>query len=58
MAENNRRREQGQPKKDNMKSGRQSGGAPRTTETGAQNNGGQTERGADKMKKNKHGGGR
>lgn len=56
MAENTRRREQGQPKKDNMKSGRQSGGPPRTTETGAQNNGGQTERGSDKGKKNKHGG--
>ena len=58
MSDNNRRREQGQPKKENMKSGRQSGSAPRTTETGAQNNGGQTERGSDKQKKNKHGGGR
>lgn len=54
MAENNRRREQGQPNKENMKSGRQSGEAPRTTETGAQNNGGQTERAADKPKKQKH----
>ena len=34
------------------------GGAPRTTQTGAQNNGGQSERAADTMKKNKHGGGR
>lgn len=35
------------------KSGRVPGQAPRTTETGAANSGGQTERVADKSKKNK-----
>lgn len=31
-------------------------GAPKTTETGAQNNGGQTHREGDKMERQKHGG--
>jgi len=31
-------------------------GAPRTTETGAQNNGGQTQRAGDTLKRQKHGG--
>lgn len=40
------------------RSGRREGEAPRTTETGGQNSGGQTDRVSDKSKKNKHGGGR
>lgn len=40
------------------RSGRRAGEAPRTTETGGQNSGGQTDRVSDKSKKNKHSGGR
>jgi hypothetical protein len=57
MAEdmNKKRAEEGNLKKPVGRSGRRSGQAPQTTETGAQNNGGQTERVNDNKGKAKRG---
>jgi hypothetical protein len=57
MAEdrNKQRAEKGELKKPVGRSGRRAGQAPQTTETGGQNNGGQTERVNDQKGKRKKG---